>query len=105
MDTIAAYDIKVSDYDVADSVGATINAVTKSGTNDFHGSIYYAFKNAGSMVGSKDGKDYNLFGRDNTKGLTVGGPILKDKLFFFASYEEQEVSQFGGASADDGVSN
>lgn len=103
VDTIAAYDIKASDYDVAqDSVGATVNAVTKSGTNDFHGSVYYAFKNAGSMVGSKDGKDYNLFGRDNTKGLTVGGPILKDKLFFFVSYEEQEVSEFGGASADDG---
>src|SRR5690606_222249 len=55
VDTIAAYDIKVSDYDVSqDAVGATINAVTKSGTNEFHGSVYYALKDAGSMVGSRE---------------------------------------------------
>ncbi|WDS36035.1 TonB-dependent receptor [Pseudoxanthomonas sp.] len=104
VDTIAAYDIKASDFDVSqDTVGAAINAVTKSGTNEFHGSVYYAYKNAKDMVGSEGGKDYDLFDKDTTKGVTIGGPILKDKLFFFGSYEEQEVTNFGGASADDGV--
>lgn len=100
VDTIAAYDINVADYDVAqDSVGAAINAVTKSGTNEFHGSVYYAYKDAGSMVASRNGQDYNLFDKDETTGVTIGGPIIKDKLFFFGSYEEQEVSDFGGGGA------
>ncbi|HJS34414.1 MAG TPA: carboxypeptidase regulatory-like domain-containing protein, partial [Pseudoxanthomonas sp.] len=106
VDTIEAYDLKVSDYDVAsDTVGATVNAVTKSGTNEFHGSVYYAYKDAGSMVGSRDGEDYSLFDTDITKGATFGGPILKDKLFFFGSYEEQTIKNFGGASTSDGLAN
>ncbi|MEZ0469628.1 TonB-dependent receptor [Luteimonas salinilitoris] len=106
VDTIAAYDIKISDYDVAtDTVGATVNAVTKSGTNEFHGSVYYVYKNAEDMVGSRDGDDYSLFDTDTTMGFTVGGPIVKDKLFFFASYEEQEITDFGGASTADGLTN
>ncbi len=106
VDTIAAYDLKVSDYDVAsDTVGASVNAVTKSGTNEFHGSVYYALKDASSMVGKRDGDEYGLFDTDTTKGMTIGGPILKDKLFFFASYEEQTIKNFGGASSSDGVAN
>ncbi|QIL20164.1 TonB-dependent receptor [Thermomonas sp. HDW16] len=103
-DTIDAYDIKATDYDVAqDTIGASINAVTKSGTNEFHGSVYYAFKNASNMVGKHPttDADYNLFDKDETKGLTLGGPIIKDKLFFFGSYEKQDVTEFGGATADD----
>lgn len=106
VDTIAAYDIKVSDYDVAqDAVGASVNAVTKSGTNDFHGSVYYVYKDAGSMVGSRDGKDYDAFDKDTTVGVTLGGPIVKDKLFFFGSYEKQKITNFGGAASSDGFTN
>jgi hypothetical protein len=106
VDTIAAYDIKVSDYDVtSDTVGASINAVTKSGTNEFHGSVYYVYKDADSMVGKRDGKDYALFDTDITKGVTIGGPILKDRLFFFGSYEEQTIKNFGGESSSDGLAN
>jgi hypothetical protein len=106
VDTIAAYDIKVSDFDVSvDAVGASINAVTKSGTNEFHGSVYYARKDA-NWVGSRDGDDYTAFGQDNTAGFTLGGPILKDRLFFFASYEKQKISDFGGSTGGgDGLSN
>ena len=100
-DTIAAYDIKVTEFDVAtDSVGANINAVTKSGTNDFRGSVYYALTDANSMVGKLDGPAYSGFDKNATKGFTLGGPIIKDKLFFFGSYEEQEVSGIAGVGTD-----
>ena len=100
-DAIDAYDIKVSDYDVAsDSIGANINAVTKSGTNEFHGSVYYSMSDAGSMVGDLDGAEYRGFDKNETKGATFGGPILKDRLFFFTSYEKQEISGLAGVGSD-----
>ena len=106
VDTIEAYDVKVADYDVAsDTVGATVNAVTKSGTNEFHGSAYYVYKDAKNMVGERNGKEYGLFDTDITKGVTLGGPIFKDKLFFFGSYEEQTIKNFGGESTSDGLAN
>src|SRR3546814_17528004 len=72
MDTIAAYDIKVSDYDVAaDTVGATLNAVTKSGTNEFHGSVYYVYKRPSDLVGNRDGEDYDLNDTHKTRGITL----------------------------------
>ncbi len=97
MDTIDSFSISTANYDVgSDTVGAEINAVTKSGTNDFHGSVYYGFKNASSMVGEAGwldrNKDYTEFDRNWTAGATVGGPIIKDKLFFFAGYEKEEIT-------------
>lgn len=92
VDTIEGYNISTANYDViSDSVGAEVNAVTKSGTNDFHGSVYYAFKSADKMVGEagwlKQNRDYTEFDKNWTAGATFGGPIIKDKLFFFAMYE------------------
>ncbi|NII53185.1 TonB-dependent receptor [Luteibacter sp. SG786] len=97
LDTIDSFNISTANYDVAsDTVGAEINAVTKSGTNEFHGSVYYGFKNASSMVGKAgwldNNRDYTEFDRNWTAGATVGGPIIKDKLFFFAGYEKEEVT-------------
>lgn len=52
VDTIGEYNISTANFDVtSDTVGADINAVTKSGTNEFHGSVYYAYRNANKMVG------------------------------------------------------
>jgi hypothetical protein len=68
--------------------GAVVNAVSKSGTNDFHGSAYEFFRN--SVL---DGRNYfDPVGvrppfRRNQFGGSVGGPVKKDKLFFFANYE------------------
>ena len=105
VDTIEAYDIKISDYDVStDTIGATVNAVTKSGTNSFSGSVYYVYKDADNMVGSRNGQDYAQFDTDITRGVTFGGPILKDRLFFFGSYEEQTIKNFGGTSSVDAFS-
>ena len=107
-DTIAEYNIATTNFDVtSDTVGADINAVTKSGTNKFHGSVYYAFQNAKDMVGdagwldsSDPGYKYNAFDRNSTGGFTLGGPIVKDKLFFFVSAEQQKVTEIGADSAN-----
>jgi hypothetical protein len=100
-DTIAAYDIKITDYDVtSDAVGANINAVTKSGTNEFHGSVYYALTDGSNMVGDRPGSDFTVFDKNKTAGFTFGGPIIKDKLFFFLSYEDQKIDGITGVGAD-----
>lgn len=106
MDTIEEWNINTANFDVsAKAVGASINAVTKSGTNEFHGSAYYAFQNASDMVGSagwlpKNNSNYDYHGYDEhwTGGLTLGGPIIKDTLFFFLSYEKEKVTGLGGDS-------
>ncbi len=104
-DTIAAYDIKISEFDVGtDSVGANINAVTRSGTNEFHGSLYYALTDAGSMVGRLGGPRYRGFDQNRTYGFTVGGPIIKDRLFFYLGVEDQKIDGLSGVGAD-AVSN
>ena len=80
----SAFDVKNSNF-----MGASINAVTKKGTNTFRGSAYHFYKDE-SLRGNKvDGEE--LGDRPNIKrtiyGLTLGGPIVKDKLFFFVSAE------------------
>ena len=65
---------------------AVVNAVTKSGTNQFHGDLFDFFRN-----GDLNARDFFAISRDtlrrNQFGGTVGGPIRKDKLFFFAGYQ------------------
>jgi hypothetical protein len=101
VDTIAEYNISTANFDVnSDTVGADINAVTKSGTNKFHGSAYYAFRNAGRMVGKLDGGKYTGYGRNWTGGFTLGGPIVKDKLFFFLSAEQETTNGIGADSSN-----
>ncbi|HJR72157.1 MAG TPA: TonB-dependent receptor [Luteimonas sp.] len=90
-EAIESYNISTANYDVGTrrGVGAVVNAITKSGTNDFHGSLYYVFQNADDLIGENAaGRKWTGFTKDTTKGASFGGPILKDKLFFFASYEE-----------------
>lgn len=93
-DAIEAYNISTADYDVTSkrAVGANINIVTKSGNNDFHGSLYYAYTNANDLTGDdKDGNAFTGYTSKWTAGGTFGGPIVKDKLFFFANYQESKV--------------
>jgi hypothetical protein len=97
-DAIEAYNIATANYDVATrrGVGATINAVTKSGTNDFHGSVYWVYQNPNDMVGENAaGRKWNGYTKDQTIGATFGGPIIKDTLFFFASYEDSKKDSPG----------
>ncbi|MCY7313571.1 MAG: TonB-dependent receptor, partial [Pseudoxanthomonas sp.] len=69
-----------------------INAVTKSGTNKFAGSLYYVYRND-SLVGDRFNRTTGGYVpppnfTEDTKGFTLGGPVLKDRLFFFAAYED-----------------
>ena len=99
IDAIQSVQVNLSNYDVTQKgyTGANINAVTKSGTNDFKGSLYYVWRDD-NLVGKRYNRvtgaytDATPF-EDNTLGFTLGGPIIKDKLFFFASYEEFKSSR------------
>ncbi len=99
IDAIQSVQINVSNYDVTQKgyTGANINAVTKSGTNDFKGSIYYVTRDD-ALVGDRYNRTSDSYSaapafKENTMGATLGGPIIKDKLFFFASYEELESTR------------
>ncbi len=95
METIEQIQVNVAPFDVRQGgfTGGAINAITKSGTNNFHGSVY-GFGNNQNLVGSKyplaDGGYAPKFNRQQEYniGVTLGGPIIKDKLFFFANYEK-----------------
>lgn len=75
--------------------GGLVNIALKSGTNEYHGTIYEFFRNealdARSFFNTVDQPQNPL--RFNQFGFTVGGPIVKDKLFFFGNYEGQRVRQ------------
>ena len=91
-DAIEEYNISTANYDVTNkrAIGANINIVTKSGTNDFHGDVYYAYTNAKDLT-SDDPSEFSGYDAKKTFGATVGGPIIKDTLFFFLSYEESKT--------------
>ena len=93
LDAIEEVQVNLAPYDVrlGGFTGASVNAVTKSGTNEFKGSVYYLFRNE-QMVGDRlRALELNRGDSQNDiKGVSLGGPILKDKLFFFVSYEEEE---------------
>jgi len=100
LDAIQEFQIILAPYDVRHGMftGGGVNVITKNGTNDFHGSAFFYGRNE-SLVrkGSNDaGSDLIEFPEfsETTYGLTVGGPIIKDKLFFFISGElKKEKSQ------------
>jgi len=76
--------------------GSVVNVVTKSGTNQFHGNVYEFFRNkvlnANSYCFSPDGCPKPQFNQ-NQFGGTFGGPIVKDRTFFFTSYEGRRIRQ------------
>ncbi len=96
LDAIEEVSVNIAPYDVRQSgfTGAGINAITKSGTNKFKGSAYTYFKDE-SFNGARVG-DVKLGAQQATQsniwGATLGGPIIKNKLFFFGSYEYERRS-------------
>ncbi len=93
--SIETYDelsINVAPFDIRQSgfTGAGIYATTKSGTNTLHGSAYTYYRNQsynGTHVGDLDLSGTIAKSSQKTYGFTLGGPIIKNKLFFFANFE------------------
>jgi hypothetical protein len=96
--------------------GGVVSVSTKSGTNSFHGDLFEFVRNDAfdanvASAGWTQGVDNGVFGfnkngvankpeyRYNQFGGTIGGPIIKNKLFFFADYQAQRLVQFGLTSA------
>jgi hypothetical protein len=99
IDAIESVQVNIANYDVTQKgyTGANINAVTKSGTNEFKGSVYYVYRDD-SLAGDRYNSTTDSYFdppafEEDTKGFTFGGPLIKDRLFFFASYEELESSR------------
>jgi Carboxypeptidase regulatory-like domain len=99
IDAIQSVQVNLSNYDVTQKgyTGANINAVTKSGTNDFKGSVYYVTRDD-KLVGKRFNRVTETYFdapnfKESTKGFTLGGPIVPDTLFFFASYEDFSSSR------------
>lgn len=98
LDAIEQISVNVAPYDVRQGnfTGAGVNTVTRSGTNEFSGSAYYFWRN-NNNVGTKAGENTFNPGDFTYKqiGFRVGGPIIKDKLFFFASFEDEQEARPG----------
>lgn len=113
LDSIQELQVVVSPYDVKQGgfTGGAINAITRGGSNAISASIYGSMRNE-SFIGSKvpraysDASDspYKEFNSDQF-GARIGGPILKDKLFFFLSGEKNTRSEPTSGSADGSTSN
>src|SRR2546421_11028750 len=69
------------------TAGGVINVITKSGTNEIHGSGFEYFRTEALTAATSDGKPLDGF-RRNQFGGTIGGPIVKDKLFLFGAFEQ-----------------
>lgn len=91
LDAIQTMSVELSPYDVrrAGFTGALLNAVTKSGTNEYHGSVYYEYTDQDTRAKNPVTQVKETF-RERTFGATFGGPIIKDRLFFFLSYDDFE---------------
>jgi len=93
---VAPFDVKLGNF-----TGGSVNAVTRSGTNDFHGSVYAYGRNQAITGKSVDGNLTKIGSSysDHQQGFRLGGPILKNKLFFFVNGETSRRTepQFYGA--------
>jgi carboxypeptidase family protein/TonB-dependent receptor-like protein len=95
VDAIQEFKLQTNGYsaEFGRSGGAVVNAITKSGANNYHGSVFEFFRNS-----ALDARDYfedptqkKASFKQNQFGATFGGPIMKDKLFWFADYQGTRI--------------
>jgi hypothetical protein len=96
-EVVQEFQLSSVNYDISTGITSSgaINIVTRSGTNDFHGAAYFYFRdhNMAAYPGlQRNTLDPDPFFARRNPGLNVGGPIIKDKLFFFFSYEHMNQS-------------
>ncbi|HEY6270780.1 MAG TPA: carboxypeptidase regulatory-like domain-containing protein [Terriglobales bacterium] len=91
-DSIQEFKVQTGQYDASygRNAGANVDVVTKGGSNAFHGTIFEYLRNedlnANSFFFNQSGQPRGIL-RENQPGFTFGGPIKKDKLMFFTSYQ------------------
>ena len=99
LDALAEISVNVSPVDVRQTgfVGGAVNLTTRSGTNEFSGSAYTYFRNQNNVGTRVKNYDELTPNPNDVKiyGARIGGPIIKDKLFFFASVESDEQNRPG----------
>lgn len=88
LDAIQEIQVVLAPYDISygNFTGAGVNAITRSGTNKFEGSAYFFGRNQNTVGTQPNGLKSSTF-MNNQYGLRIGGPIVKDKLFFFVNGE------------------
>ncbi|WP_300321691.1 TonB-dependent receptor [Idiomarina sp.] len=107
LDAVEQVAVDVAPFDASEGgfSGGRINAVTKSGTNEFSGSLTYEHMSdslAGDPKDPEDNSEVPLDFERDTYSIALGGPIVKDTLFFFANYEKSEEPaqiEFGPSGA------
>ena len=110
---VREFQVNTSNYsaEYGRAAGGVVNTVTKSGTNEFHGDVFYfirdnrlgarnafSFQNVPNGSGGFDRVGFKPENRRQQFGGTIGGPVVKDKLFFFFSYDQQKQN-FPGLAA------
>ena len=112
LDALEEVQVVISPYDVRQTnfIGGGINAITKSGTNTFKGSAYVYHHNEnmrGNQVAGVELTDARTRDRSTTFGASLGGPIIKNKLFFFvnAEYTMTPTTAISWRASEDGIGN
>lgn len=107
-DSIEQVAVELAPFDVfyGQFTACNVNAVTKSGSNEWHGSAFFDYTSDGLKGDSLEGEDIDTGSYDEKRyGATLGGPIIKDKLFFFLAYEKLDgVNLFDRVSANSPIS-
>ena len=97
IDALEELQVVISPYDVRQTnfIGGGVNAITKSGTNTFKGTAYVFHRNENMKGDTVDGEQITsgarAVDRNTTYGFTLGGPIIKNKLFFFVNAEYSKI--------------
>lgn len=102
LDAIEQIQVNISPFDVRNGnfVGAGVNTVTKSGTNEYEASVYYTYRDYNKnsflqMVGTKAKERTLTIGKFNFNqfGMSLGAPLVENKLFLFLSFEDDKLIQ------------